>query len=102
LIGAVASRRCTTEIFMVGRGKFELNYSKLDHFSFGRVCKTWRGGGMAKNKIKAHSPNVSDYPSNMSMWERESLAAEAKLASERKSKKKLSTKKPISKLQIGA
>jgi hypothetical protein len=52
---------------------------------------------MAKNKIKAHSPNVSDYPSNMSMWERESLAAEAKLESERKSKKKLATKKTISK-----
>jgi len=36
-----------------------------------------------------------DYPSNISMWERESLAAEAKLAAERKSKKKLSTKKFI-------
>jgi hypothetical protein len=52
-------------------------------------------GGMAKNKIKAYSPNVLDYPTNMSMWERESLAAEAKLAAERKSKKKLSTKKLI-------
>jgi hypothetical protein len=45
-------------------------------------------GGMAKNKIKAYSPNVLDYSSNMSMWERESLAAEAKLATERKSKEK--------------
>jgi hypothetical protein len=53
---------------------------------------------MAKNKIKAHSPNVLDYPSNMSMWEKESLVAEAKLASERKAKKKLSTKSPISEL----
>jgi hypothetical protein len=53
---------------------------------------------MVKNKIKAHSLNVLDYPSNMSMWENESLAAEAKLASERKSKKKLFTKNLISKL----
>jgi hypothetical protein len=50
---------------------------------------------MAKNKIKPHSPDVLDYPSNISMWERESLAAEAKLAAEKKSKKKLSTKKFI-------
>jgi hypothetical protein len=34
----------------------------------------------------------------MSSWDRESLAAEAKLATERKSKKKLSTKNLISKL----
>jgi hypothetical protein len=39
---------------------------------------------MAKNKIKVHSPNVLDYPGNMSMWEKESLAAEAFLAAERK------------------
>jgi hypothetical protein len=83
---------------MVHRGKLELNYSKLEHFQSGRICRTWRGGGMAKNKIKAHSPNVLDYPSNMSMWEKESLVAEAKLASERKAKKKLSTKIPISEL----
>jgi hypothetical protein len=51
---------------------------------------------VAKNRIKAYSPNVLDYPTNMSMWERESLAAEAKLAAERKSKKKPSTKKLIS------
>jgi hypothetical protein len=50
---------------------------------------------MAKNKIKAHSPNVLDYPSNMSLWDRESLAAEARLATERKSKKKLPARKPI-------
>jgi hypothetical protein len=48
---------------------------------------------MAKNKIKAYSPNVLDYPSNMSMWERESLAAEAKLAAETKSKTTPSTKR---------
>jgi hypothetical protein len=50
---------------------------------------------MAKIKIEARSPNVLDYPSNMSMWERESLAAEAKLAAERKSKKKPFTKNLI-------
>jgi hypothetical protein len=50
---------------------------------------------MAKTKIKAHSPNVLDYPSNMSLWERESLAAEARLATDRKSKKKLSARKLI-------
>jgi hypothetical protein len=85
---------------MVDCGKLELNYSQLEHFQSGRICRTGRGGGMAKNKIKAHSPNVLDYPSNMSMWEKESLVAEAKLASERKAKKKLSTKSPISKLTV--
>jgi hypothetical protein len=50
---------------------------------------------MAKNKIKACSPNVLDYPSNMSLWEKESLAAEAKLVAERKSKKKPSKKHRI-------
>ena len=48
---------------------------------------------MAKNKIKAYSTNVLDYSSTMSMWEKESLAAEAKLGSERKSKKKPFAKK---------
>jgi hypothetical protein len=43
---------------------------------------------MAKSKIKAYSTNVLDYPSVMSLWERESLAAEAKLAAESKSTKK--------------
>jgi len=33
----------------------------------------------AKEKYKAISPNFLDYPSNMSMYEKESLAAEAKL-----------------------
>jgi hypothetical protein len=38
-------------------------------------------------KIKAYSTNVRDYPINMSLWEKESLAAEAVLAVERKVKK---------------
>jgi hypothetical protein len=38
-------------------------------------------------KIKAYSTNVRDYPINMSLWEKESLAAEAVLAAERKVKK---------------
>jgi hypothetical protein len=50
---------------------------------------------MAKNKVKAYSPNVLDYPSNMSSWERESLAAEAKLAAEKKSKKQPPRKKLV-------
>lgn len=37
---------------------------------------------MAKKK-EPLSPNILDYPSSMSQYERESLAAEAKLASER-------------------
>jgi hypothetical protein len=52
---------------------------------------------MAQKKIKAFSTNVRDYPINMSMWEKESLAAEAILATERKAKKKLSKKKPAAK-----
>ena len=76
---AVASRRNTPKIFIV-RSYLQ---SKA------------RGDSMAKNKIKAYSPNVLDYPSNMSLWERESLAAEAKLAAEKKSKKKPSTKNLI-------
>jgi hypothetical protein len=37
--------------------------------------------------IKALSTNPRDYPSNMSLWEKESLAAEAVLTAERKAKK---------------
>jgi hypothetical protein len=44
-------------------------------------------------KIKAFSSNVLDYPSNMSLWEKESLAAEAGLAAERKAKKAFLKKK---------
>ena len=42
---------------------------------------------MAKTKIKAYSPKVLDYPTNISIWEKESLAAEAYLAAERKAGK---------------
>jgi hypothetical protein len=44
---------------------------------------------MAKKKA-GHAPssrNILDYPDSMSLYERESLAAEAKLAAERKIKK---------------
>jgi len=75
-----------------GYGRGQTPYHRNRYSRLWLVCRTWHCGGMAKNKIKAHSPNVLDYPSNMSMWERESLAAEAKLAAERKSKKKPSTK----------
>jgi hypothetical protein len=37
-------------------------------------------------KIKAFSTNVRDYPITVSLWEKESLAAEAVLAAERKVK----------------
>ena len=43
---------------------------------------------MAKKKVdQPPSPNVLDYPSGMSEYERENLAAEATLAAERKIKK---------------
>jgi hypothetical protein len=69
---------------------------RIHHFEFCTVGRASQACCMAKNKINAHSPNVLYYPSNMSLWERESLAAEAKLATERKSKKKLSARKIIS------
>jgi hypothetical protein len=34
------------------------------------------------------SPNILDYPDSMSLYERESLAAEAKLAADRKIRKR--------------
>jgi hypothetical protein len=40
-----------------------------------------------RTKIKAFSTNVLDYPINMSLWEKESLAAEAVVTAERKAKK---------------
>jgi hypothetical protein len=43
---------------------------------------------VAKKKVKAFSTNFKDYPVNMSLWEKESLAAEAVLAAERIAKKK--------------
>ncbi|MGA9511509.1 MAG: hypothetical protein WBV55_23000 [Candidatus Sulfotelmatobacter sp.] len=45
-----------------------------------------------KSEIKAHSSRVLDYSATMSQFERESLAAEAKLKAERKKKEK--TPKP--------
>jgi hypothetical protein len=51
----------------------------------------------AKEKYRAISPNFSDYPSNMSMYEKESLAAEAKLRKKKrpaKGRKSLSHLKP--------
>ena len=51
--------------------------------------QTWR---KRKKKVRAYSPNIHDYPSTMSQYERESLADEAKLKAktkptERKSRK---------------
>jgi hypothetical protein len=44
---------------------------------------------MAKKKAGLPpSPNILDYSDSMSLYERESLAAEAKLAAERKIKKR--------------
>jgi len=44
---------------------------------------------MAKKKASQPlSTNVLDYPESMSMYERESLAAEARLAAEREIKKR--------------
>jgi hypothetical protein len=40
-----------------------------------------------KTRPKAHSTNILDYPNGMPMYEKESLAAEAKLKAERKKKK---------------
>ena len=41
-----------------------------------------------KIRMKPHSTNILDYPSNMSMYERESLAAEARLKAEKKPTKR--------------
>jgi hypothetical protein len=43
---------------------------------------------MAKKNGDQTSPNILDYPSGMPEYERENLAAEAKLAAERKTKKR--------------
>src|ERR1700694_4521868 len=44
---------------------------------------------MAKKKAgQPSSPNILDYPDSMSLYERESLAAEAKLAADRKIRKR--------------
>jgi hypothetical protein len=36
-----------------------------------------------KTRTKAHSTNILDYPSNISMYEKDSLVGEAKLKAER-------------------
>ena len=54
---------------------------------------------MAKKKIKPFSTRVDDYPMTMSLWEKESLAAEATLAAERKAKRTLAKEKPTRKLR---
>jgi len=41
-----------------------------------------------KSAVKPYSTNLLDYPSSMSQYERESLAAEARLAAENKIIKK--------------
>jgi hypothetical protein len=41
-----------------------------------------------KKKIRAFSPNVRDYPSTISQYEKESLAAEASLNAKKKPSKK--------------
>ena len=43
--------------------------------------------GKKKSPVKAHSTNVLDYPCTMSSFERESLAAEAKIKAEREKQK---------------
>jgi hypothetical protein len=50
---------------------------------------------------KQPSTNILDYPSNMSMYEKDSLASEARLAAEKKAKKRkrgsgsAATRKPV-------
>jgi hypothetical protein len=40
-----------------------------------------------KTRTKPHSTNILDYPSNLSMYEKESLASEARIAADRKKDK---------------
>ena len=47
-------------------------------------------------KLRAFSTHVEDYPENMSLYEKESLAAEAVLA-RRNAREKLAKKKPSTK-----
>jgi hypothetical protein len=49
--------------------------------------QTWR---KRKKKVRAYSPNIHDYPSTMSQYERESLADEAKLKAKIKPTKRKS------------
>jgi hypothetical protein len=57
---------------------------------------------MTANKIKAYSANVSDYQSAMSGWEKERLAAEAKLrdAKTKKKSKVLSQRSLVKQISI--
>jgi hypothetical protein len=50
---------------------------------------------------RAFSTNVNDYPDGMSMYEKESVAAEAVLTAQRKAKKKPSRKTPRSRVDNG-
>jgi hypothetical protein len=47
-----------------------------------------------KSSVKPYSTNVLDYPSLLSGFEKESLAAEAKLAADRKTKRRPKPAKP--------
>jgi len=51
---------------------------------------------MPRKRTKAHSTDILDYHSNLSMYEKDSLASEAKLAAGRKAQKesKLPKTKP--------
>jgi hypothetical protein len=40
-----------------------------------------------KTRTKAHSTNILDYPSNISMYEKDSLVGEAKLKAEQEKEK---------------
>ena len=42
---------------------------------------------LQKTRTKPHSTNILDYPINMSMYEKESLASEATIAADRKKEK---------------
>ena len=46
-----------------------------------------------KKKVRAFSPNVREYPSTMSQYEKENLAAEASLNAKKKPSKKRSAPK---------
>jgi len=47
-----------------------------------------------KSPVKPYSTNVRDYPSLLSGFEKESLAAEAQLAADRKAKRRPTPMKP--------
>jgi hypothetical protein len=53
------------------------------------ALQEWVGylGGVTGTKIKAFSSYLKDYPAGLSLWEKESLAAEAYLADDKKARK---------------